>query len=598
MFSVFISHNYMDKPLARKISNALNNYGIETWIDESEIKIGDSLIAKIRAGIDNVDYIIALISKYSVESEWVLKELDIAMNKEIEGKKVVVLPILAGKCELPGFLKGKLYLDMSTNRNFSKNLPQLLLRFNVENVLEGKELLFTSKKLSLVDIIQILSGKKIESKIELWKNLSYSDRHIFLMNEFRTFLIEYVKNSDIANEEIIELIKAYDRCAKNENILNDFLMKLLRTDNRNLLIKAINSISTHSVKDDVVVSCIIDALECSDDKKVIVACLKYFCENYIASEESEDLLRICNKMIKTTQSNMIFGLLIRVMFSQFGDDEGIKIIVKLWQESEEDRKKQIIKSFTEAATEFQLGVFYIRSPRIREDFKNMIMASICEDDVLNADILCSLFVTDELNYIFPREEVWAIVDKVDNYSVLALLEKLNFEYNISNIFNSSDDVIAFNKLFKRNDAKIDEMIYDALADINLKVAIDILVEREYVPKYYNSKTIIMTLLKETDINKYKKMYLDCRQVLIKNCDEIENILVVLCDYIFDKSTERQLSDSLQVDLGKIDMEIRSRKNLLKFIVDIFEKKEEDFSKSNFKKIKTFIKKAKPYYESF
>lgn len=598
MFSVFISHNYMDKPLARKISAALNNYGIETWIDESEIKIGDSLIAKIRAGIDNVDYIIALISKYSVESEWVLKELDIAMNKEIEGKKVVVLPILAGKCELPGFLKGKLYLDMSTNRNFSKNLPQLLLRFNVENVLEGKELLFTSKKLSLVDIIQILSGKKIESKIELWKNLSYSDKHIFLMNEFRTFLIEYVKNADISNEEIVELISAYDRCAKNENILNDFLVKLLCTDNRNLLIKSINSISTHSVNEDVVVIRIIDTLKCSDDKKVVVACLKYFCENYIASEESEDLLCICNEMIKNTQSNMIFGLIIRVMFIQFGDDEGVKIIVKLWQESEEDRKKQIIKSFTEAATEFQLGVFYIRSPKIREDFKNMVIASICEDDVLNADILCSLFVVDELSYIFPREEVWAIVNKVDNYSVLALLEKLNFEYNISNIFNSSDDVMSFNKLFERNDPKIDEMVYDVLADINLKVAIDILVEREYIPKHYNSKTIIMTLLKETDINKYEKFYLNCRQVLTKNCDEIENILVILCDYIFDKSTEKQLSDSLQIDLGKIDMEIRSRRNLLKFIVDIFEKKEEDFSKNNFKKIKTFIKKAKPYYETF
>ena len=135
MTSVFISHNYMDKPLARKISNNLNYYGIRTWIDESEIKVGDSLIAKIRKGIDDVDYLIALISKYSVESEWVLKELDIAMNKEIERKKVIVLPVLAGKCDLPGFLKGKLYVDMSTARNFSKNIPKLLARFNIENIL-------------------------------------------------------------------------------------------------------------------------------------------------------------------------------------------------------------------------------------------------------------------------------------------------------------------------------------------------------------------------------------------------------------------------------------------------------------------------------
>ncbi len=46
MLNVFISHNYKDKPLARKISNELIKYGIKPWIDESEIKLGDSLIEK------------------------------------------------------------------------------------------------------------------------------------------------------------------------------------------------------------------------------------------------------------------------------------------------------------------------------------------------------------------------------------------------------------------------------------------------------------------------------------------------------------------------------------------------------------------------
>ena len=41
MKSVFISHNYKDKPLARKIAHTLNMYGVETWIDEAEIRVGD-----------------------------------------------------------------------------------------------------------------------------------------------------------------------------------------------------------------------------------------------------------------------------------------------------------------------------------------------------------------------------------------------------------------------------------------------------------------------------------------------------------------------------------------------------------------------------
>ncbi len=58
------------------------------WLDEAEIRLGDSLIEKIRQGIDSVDYVVALISDKSVSSQWVSKELDIAMNQEIEGRRV------------------------------------------------------------------------------------------------------------------------------------------------------------------------------------------------------------------------------------------------------------------------------------------------------------------------------------------------------------------------------------------------------------------------------------------------------------------------------------------------------------------------------
>ena len=52
-----------------------------------------------------------LISKNSTNSDWVNKELDIAMNQEIENKIIKVLPALLDDSDLPGFLKGKVYLD-------------------------------------------------------------------------------------------------------------------------------------------------------------------------------------------------------------------------------------------------------------------------------------------------------------------------------------------------------------------------------------------------------------------------------------------------------------------------------------------------------
>lgn len=73
--SIFLSHSHSDKCFATKIAADLREAGAEVWIDEAEIKLGDSLIDKISEAIDSVDYLAALLSAKSVESEWVrLKE--------------------------------------------------------------------------------------------------------------------------------------------------------------------------------------------------------------------------------------------------------------------------------------------------------------------------------------------------------------------------------------------------------------------------------------------------------------------------------------------------------------------------------------------
>lgn len=127
MSKIFLSHTSIDKPFARKLGADLRNYGHTIWIDEAEINIGDSLIGKIREGLDSVDYIAVILSKASIESEWVKKELEIASNREIKEKRIVVLPITIEEVKLPGFLEGKFYGDFSSPDNYEDKL-QLLLR--------------------------------------------------------------------------------------------------------------------------------------------------------------------------------------------------------------------------------------------------------------------------------------------------------------------------------------------------------------------------------------------------------------------------------------------------------------------------------------
>lgn len=127
MSTIFLSHSHVDKPFARKLAASLRSAGHGVWIDEAEINIGDSLVEKIREGLDQVDYVAAILSQASIDSPWVTRELDIASNREIEEGRVVVLPLLVENVDLPGFLKGKFYGDFTDEGQYEE-MVQLLLR--------------------------------------------------------------------------------------------------------------------------------------------------------------------------------------------------------------------------------------------------------------------------------------------------------------------------------------------------------------------------------------------------------------------------------------------------------------------------------------
>jgi len=130
---VFLSHNNKDGAFARRLGEDLRQNGVRVWIDEAELQIGDSLIRKIESAIAEVDYLAALLSRNSVGSEWVRRELDIALSREIHNKRVFVLPIVIDDCELPGFLKGRVYADFRDPLKYKSSLARVLERLGARH---------------------------------------------------------------------------------------------------------------------------------------------------------------------------------------------------------------------------------------------------------------------------------------------------------------------------------------------------------------------------------------------------------------------------------------------------------------------------------
>jgi hypothetical protein len=126
---VFVSHSSKDKPFVRKLVEAIQKHLLNVWVDEHEIKVGDSLVGKISEALKGADYLVIVLSQASVSSRWVEQELNAALTNQISGKGVV-LPVLLEDCELPILLRDRLYADFRAD--FNVGLQALLAAFEHE----------------------------------------------------------------------------------------------------------------------------------------------------------------------------------------------------------------------------------------------------------------------------------------------------------------------------------------------------------------------------------------------------------------------------------------------------------------------------------
>lgn len=121
---VFISYSHSDGFVVNKLAAHLVKNNANVWVDTWELNVGDSILNKVQDAIQDSSALLVILSKTSVESEWCKKELSAGLMRELDEKRVVVLPVLVEDCEIPLFLREKMYADLRTD--FNKGLHEVL----------------------------------------------------------------------------------------------------------------------------------------------------------------------------------------------------------------------------------------------------------------------------------------------------------------------------------------------------------------------------------------------------------------------------------------------------------------------------------------
>lgn len=91
LYSCFISYSTEDREFAERLHTDLQSRQVRCWFAPEHMKIGDKIRQTIDHTIRAYDKLLLVLSKHSIDSEWVEKEVETAFEEERRRKKKTVL---------------------------------------------------------------------------------------------------------------------------------------------------------------------------------------------------------------------------------------------------------------------------------------------------------------------------------------------------------------------------------------------------------------------------------------------------------------------------------------------------------------------------
>lgn len=124
MANCFLCHRKPDAALVERLAIELRNAGHQVWLDEWEIGVGDSIVAKIDQGLTGAAYLILCYSAAG-PSDWTDREWHSTLHRQLSGHAVKILPARISGGGPPAILADIRYADLVAD--WTRGVQDLLM---------------------------------------------------------------------------------------------------------------------------------------------------------------------------------------------------------------------------------------------------------------------------------------------------------------------------------------------------------------------------------------------------------------------------------------------------------------------------------------
>lgn len=125
---VFLSHRSTTKHVVRRLANDLGKQQLSTWVDEGEIRPGQSIPGAINQGLENSRYIGLVLTPdyFDSPSGWTDAEWHAALHTDPDNRKARLIPLLVEDCPYIPILLRHLRLIDLRGRRYQQGLRELV----------------------------------------------------------------------------------------------------------------------------------------------------------------------------------------------------------------------------------------------------------------------------------------------------------------------------------------------------------------------------------------------------------------------------------------------------------------------------------------
>lgn len=123
----FISYASEDRSKVKEYEEALRQNGFKIWLDQQDIHLSDSIVAKINLGIEGSKYALVFYSKYYKNKIWTQEEMAALIFAAIsseETRKIFVIKL--DDTELPPLLSHRLWNGDTAPKKFAQSISLMI----------------------------------------------------------------------------------------------------------------------------------------------------------------------------------------------------------------------------------------------------------------------------------------------------------------------------------------------------------------------------------------------------------------------------------------------------------------------------------------